>query len=234
MSSKQDRTWARTAADLERKQNFREVLGIATDARTFAEEAKKETKKVAAEVAETNKGVTVRVEALENGIAGQFSVTVEGTEDEGTKNVYSLIDGQANKIRFKADSIIIQSTKFTLNEDGSIKATEADITGTITAEEGSFGQAHIKDGGTAYGKKYNGFYFGIAENGTFFGINDDLTDEYRSFIGLGLDTNLGVLITNADIQKDMGGADGVVAISWGDLIKGIKFLKDTYPNIFQN
>ena len=44
MSSKQDKTWARTAADLERKQNFREVLGIATDARTFAEEAKKKAK----------------------------------------------------------------------------------------------------------------------------------------------------------------------------------------------
>lgn len=45
MSEKQDRTGARTAADIERKYNFNksfaEVLGVATDARTEAESAKK-------------------------------------------------------------------------------------------------------------------------------------------------------------------------------------------------
>lgn len=48
--SKQDRQGARTPADLERKynfgENFAEIMGIATDARTTAEEAKKETENI--------------------------------------------------------------------------------------------------------------------------------------------------------------------------------------------
>ena len=50
MSAKQDRTGARTAADLERKynfgQSFAEVMEIATDARDAADEANEATKKL--------------------------------------------------------------------------------------------------------------------------------------------------------------------------------------------
>lgn len=56
MSSKQDRTYTRTAADLERKYNFgrsfAEILGIANDAQTHATKAEELAKKVQAQLLE--------------------------------------------------------------------------------------------------------------------------------------------------------------------------------------
>ena len=123
--SKQDKVYPRTAAQLERQYNFgkafNEVLGIADDARRIAEEAKA----VSAEIAETNNGIALRVENLEQGLSAQFQVTIEEAEDgeTGETKVFSLIDGEATEIHFKSNSLIVESDYFTLDREGKIFAT---------------------------------------------------------------------------------------------------------------
>ena len=123
--NKQDRVYPRTAAQLERQYNFgkafNEVLGIANDVRIIAEEAKK----VSAEIAETSKGISLRVEDLEQGLSAQFQVTIEESEDgeTGEKKVFSLINGEATEIQFKSNSLIIESDFFRLDREGKIYAT---------------------------------------------------------------------------------------------------------------
>lgn len=127
--SKQDKVYPRTAAQLERQYNFgkafNEVLGIADDARRIAEEAKA----VSTEIAETNNGIALRVESLEQGLSAQFQLTVEEAEDgeTGEKKVFSLINGEATEIRFKSNSLIIESDYFTLDREGKIYATGGSI-----------------------------------------------------------------------------------------------------------
>ena len=127
--SKQDRLYPRTAAQLERQYNFgksfNEILGVATDARIIAEEAKK----ASTEIAETSNGIALRVESLEQGLGGQFQLTIEEAEDEetGEKKVFSLIDGEATEIRFKSNSLIIESDYFKLDREGKIYATGGKI-----------------------------------------------------------------------------------------------------------
>ena len=216
--SKQDRQGARTPADLERKyqfgKSFTEIMGIATDARIYAEEAKdvaEEAKTIATEISETDKGIALRVEELEKGIGGQFKVTIETENTEtGEKKVYSLIDGEATKIHFKSDSILIESTNFTLTEDG-----------TMEAKAGTFGNVHITTEGSAWGTKYDGIALGSKLNDSYFGVNDDENSSYRAFLGLGLKTEKGVLLTNKDIE--IAGVNDSTAkyIEWDELYTAV-------------
>jgi hypothetical protein len=204
--TKQDRVAPRTPADLERRygKSFNEILGVATDARDSAAKALNETKKLQLQIGE--------------GISAQFSLSIE--EDE--KKVFSLIDGEATKIRFKSNSIIIESTNFTLTEDGDVS-----MTGEINATEGSFGNAHITSKGSAYGKRYDGFYLGDTDTDTFFGVNDDPNDSYRAFLALGLNSTEGVLITNKDIQIGGTGTAEAKYISWIDIYEAVKAYKNS-------
>ncbi len=247
--SKQDKVAPRTAADLERKygKNFSEILGIATDARNYAKEAKKEAEELKFQVG--------------NGISAQFRLSVE----EDNKKVFSLIDGKATKIHFESDSFSVDSTYFTLQEDGTVNirkgdiggcsfdgegnlivpvkflsgtisanqinadglvVTNADITGKVTATEGAFGNAHITSEGLAYGKQYDGFYLGETDNGTFFGLNDDLSSSYRAFLALGLDAAQGVILTNKDIEIGGTGTSATKYITWDELYDTVQTVKN--------
>lgn len=250
--SKQDKVAPRTAADLERKygKNFSEILGIATDARDYAKEAKKEAEELKFQVG--------------NGLSAQFSLSIE---EDDTKT-FSLIDGSATKIHFKSDSLLIESTNFTLQEDGTVKikkgdiggcsfdgegniivpvkflsgtisanqinadgivATNVDLTGTITATEGSFGNSHITSEGEIWHVPYEGIYFGSATDDTFLGIAN--YNGYRAVLGLGMlggtaDVNSCVLLTNKDIQ--FGGNYGPV--TWLELWRTVQRLNTLYNN----
>ena len=250
IARRQDGVAPRTAADLERRygKNFSEILGIATDARDYATEAKNKTEEIELKVGK--------------GLSAQFSLSIE---EDDTKT-FSLIDGSATKIHFKSDSLLIESTYFRLQEDGTVKirkgdiggcsfdgegnlivpveflsrkllaeeinadgivATNVDLTGTITATGGSFGNAHITSEGSAFGKRYDGFYLGENDNDTFFGINDNLSDSYRAFLALGLNANEGVLITNKDIQIGGTGTAEAKYMSWLDIYKAVEAYKDS-------
>ena len=138
--SRQDLIAPRTASQLERQYNFgkafNEVLGVVSDARIIAEEAKK----AATEIAETNNGIALRVNSLEKGLSGQFQLTIEEAEDgeTGEKKVFSLIDGEATEIHFKSNSLIIESDYFNLDREGKIYATGGRIGNCYFDDEGDF------------------------------------------------------------------------------------------------
>lgn len=146
--SKQDRQGARTPADLEYRyafgKSFAEVMGIATDARNYAEEAKK----VSASVKETNDGIEVRVKSLEDNAGGE--VALEIVEEGGRK--YSQLRSDVDKIKFGAGEITIESENFTLDEDGNAKfsgeleAATGTFSGNIKSEsEQTFGGTHTAE-----------------------------------------------------------------------------------------
>lgn len=260
--SKQDKVAPRTPADLERKYNksFSEILGVATDARDYAKEAKKEAEELKFQVG--------------NGLSAQFKLSIE---EDNTKT-FSLIDGKATKIHFESDSFSVDSTYFKLQEDGTVTIKKGDIggcsfdgegkllvpveflsgkilaqqinadgiaaanvnlSGKITATEGSFGDMTITSSGSIFGIPYTGYYFGSTANDTFFGNLDAFPNSapyvngYRAVLGLGM---LGgnasvtdcVLLTNKDIQF----SGNYNPITWNELRKAMVGLKNTYPTWF--
>lgn len=129
--NRQDRQGARNVTDLERKyqfdRNFAEIMGVATDARLYAEEARK----VAASVSETNNGLFLKVKSIdedlngENGVHAQLALKVE-TDANG--NLQS-------KVHVEGDKLTIETDNFTLAEDGTIKAQNGEFTGKVTSDE---------------------------------------------------------------------------------------------------
>jgi hypothetical protein len=109
--NKQDKVAPRTAADLDRQygKSFSKILGVATDARDYAIEAKKKTEEIELKVG--------------SGLSAQFRLSVE---EDDTKT-FSLIDGSATKIHFKSDSLLIESTYFTLQAKRSPLLERVDL-----------------------------------------------------------------------------------------------------------
>ena len=235
MSVKQDITSPRTAADIERKYNFgksySELMGIASDARRTAQEAKQ----IAQEMSVSN-----------GGLSAVFKLSIENSEDGGRQNVYSLINGKANKIHFEADSLQINSTNFRLAEDGTVyikagnigncsfdgegnlivpinfisgsiassnidtkglTATDVNITGTLKAEgaKSYFGNTRIVEDATVKDViTYDGIYLGTegAYGDVFFGkVKNDI--KRTAVLGLGVD-NGGVMLTNSGLVTSDG------------------------------
>lgn len=254
---KQDKVAPRTPSDLERKygKSFSEILGVATDARDYAEEAKKETEAIKLQIG--------------NGLSAQFTLSIE---EDDTKT-FSLIDGSATKIHFKSDSLLIESTYFSLQEDGTVKirkgdiggcsfdgegnllvpveflsgkilatqinangivAENVDLSGKITATEGTFGNSHITAEGSVFGLDYEGIYFGSETDDTFFGVANK--NGYRAVLGLGVlggEANAGecVLLTNKDIQFG-GNYDPVTWTELRQTVNRMNILYSNHPELF--
>lgn len=134
MSNRMDRQGARTPADLERKYAFEKRMAEAMNA---AEEAKK----VATSISQTNDGLSLKVQALDNDLNGDNGVKAQldlkvGTDADG--NVTS-------KVHFAADTISIESDNFSLTEKGEIAARKGTLGGWVIDEFGIH-QAHGKKG----------------------------------------------------------------------------------------
>lgn len=262
---KQDKVAPRTPSDLERKYgtSFSEILGVATDARDYAKEAKKEAEELKFQVG--------------NGLSAQFTLSI-GEDDTKT---FSLIDGKATKVHFESDSFSVDSTYFTLQEDGTVKirkgdiggcsfdgegnllvpveflsgkilaqqidadgivAANVDLSGKITATEGSFGDMTITSSGSIFGIPYTGYYFGSTTDDTFFGNLNAFPNSapyvngYRAVLGLGMlggEANAGkcVLLTNKDIQ--FGG--NYDPVTWAELrqtVNRMNILYSNHPELF--
>ena len=239
--SKQDKVAPRTAADLERRygKSFTEILGVATDARDYADEAKK------------------KAEAIEFQIGNSLSASFKLSIKEDGTETFSLIEGKATKIHFNSDSIAIESTNFTLKEDGEVTikkgsigncsfdgegnlivpteflsgtiganqinadgivATNVDLTGKINATEGSFGDTHITPSGSLYGNlAYSGFYMGSTMHDTFMGVCNK--NGYRALLGLGMAGSEYALLTNKEVQYGSGTTMG--SFTWKDIAEAI-------------
>ena len=141
--SRQDRQGARTPADLEYRyafgKSFAELMGIANDARTSAEEAKK----VSASVKETNDGIELKVKTMEGQLDGALALEIVEADD-GSK--YSRLSAGVDKMVFKSGDISIESEKFTLDEDGN-----ATFSGELKAASGTFAGNVISESNQAFG-----------------------------------------------------------------------------------
>lgn len=256
IARRQDGVAPRTAAELELQygKSFSKILGVATDARDYAKEAKKKTEEIELKIG--------------NGLSAQFKLSIE----EDQTKTFSLIDGKATKIHFESDSFSVDSTYFTLQEDGTVKirkgdiggcsfdgegkllvpveflsgkilatqinangivAANVDLTGKITATEGSFGNSHITSEGSIFKVPYEGIYFGNTTDDTFLGIAN--YNGYRAVLGLGMlsgNSVVGdcVLLTNKDIQ--FGDNALYTPVTWNELRKAMIGLRTTYPTWF--
>jgi hypothetical protein len=254
--SKQDKVAPRTPADLERKygKNFAEILGVATDARDIAKEAAKETEEIKLQV---NNGVSAqflltikedgtKTYSLIDGKATKIhfesdSFSVDSThfklQEDGTVTIKK---GDIGGCSFDGEGNLIVPVKFLsgtisanqINADG-IVAEDVDLTGKITATEGSFGNSHITSEGSIFRVPYEGIYFGSATDDTFLGIAN--YNGYRAVLGLGMlsgNSVVGdcVLLTNKDIQ--FGDNALYTPITWNELRKAMIGLKRTYPDWF--
>lgn len=90
-------------------------------------------------------------------------------------NISSEISQEAGKISIKSNRFSLQSTNCTISENGTIKATNAELSGKITSSSGKIGGFDIGNTYLAYGKtsfnsSVNGIYIGT--DGLSFGGNN--------------------------------------------------------------
>lgn len=120
--NKQDLQGSRTPADLERKYNwgksFSEVMGALIDVQRHVEES----------------------DAL---IEAELSLKIGRDEND---QIVSMLNASANIINIKSNRLKIDSDYFKLAVDGTITATNANITGKVTANAGKIGGCDIVDG----------------------------------------------------------------------------------------
>lgn len=156
MSSKQDRTQSRTPADTERKfllnlqKSFAEILGVATDARTKAENTESEIARLEVKISETadgiilsvadvyatNESVASAIEVMRDNILLSVSETYETQDNAKTKRaeIQTKVDENSAYITSQATLIAenkssIASTNTKVNENSaSIKQQTATIT----------------------------------------------------------------------------------------------------------
>lgn len=90
-------------------------------------------------------------------------------------NISSEISQEAGKISIKSNRFSLESTNCTISEDGTIKATNAELSGKITSSSGKIGGFDIGNNYLSYGKtsfnsSANGIYIGT--DGLSFGGNN--------------------------------------------------------------
>ena len=139
---RQDRQGARTVTDLERKYNLRnfgkqfaEVMGIATDARNTAEavdeKLDKELLRIETKIEETNEGIFLRIEELENGVTADLSLVVFKDDYD---QVVSMINASADVIRLTSGRLVVESDNFALDENGLVSIGFGDGKGFINTD----------------------------------------------------------------------------------------------------
>lgn len=183
--SKQDKQGSRTVSDLERRYNFgksfAEVLGIANDAQTYAQEAKEIAMRVEAELLEIDVVGELNASAdtinlKSNGLTIEsdgFSISA----DKGIVATHGSIGGWAMSnnsiLKSNGDTLveiasplsaesnfltvallengIVSAIPFYVKANGYLYADNADITGKITATEGEFSNCTINENCNIYG-----------------------------------------------------------------------------------
>lgn len=146
--SKQDRIHSRTPADTESKfllnlgKTFAEILGIATDARTTAENTRSELSQSVARIDKdlTDKGASINLIVSDGKVKGE--VLIKAINNESSVKIKAdniLFEGQKLNIKVESTNIDGKLKAEQIDADG-IKAKDVDLTGTITALLGQIGE----------------------------------------------------------------------------------------------
>jgi hypothetical protein len=148
MIKKQDRQGVRRPADVERKYNFKKQF---TETRTVAEEARK----IASDISETDKGLSLKVKALdddingENGVKAQLDLKVETDKDGNLKS----------RVHVSGNEFTVDTDNFQLDENGNVAISGAFHT---ESEDGQYstdidgGVIHVDAPVSDYGVDDNG------------------------------------------------------------------------------
>ena len=158
--NKQDKTFSRTPSDTERKfitnlgKKFAEIMGIATDARTTAENTKSELSKSVARIDKElfDKGAKIEL-VVESGVIDEngkvrASIIISAINDQSEAKITAnniVFEGQ--KLNIKVDNTHIDGklTAEVLNIN-DIKAENVDISGSVKATSGEIGGCSIENG----------------------------------------------------------------------------------------
>ena len=115
--SKQDRIYPRTPSQLEQQYNFgktfAEILGVANDAQTHAYQAE-----------ESANEIKLRVDQDYASVWAELNLKIDSDDND---QVVSMLNASADVIELKSNRLIIESDKFNLAADGTIKATAGEI-----------------------------------------------------------------------------------------------------------
>lgn len=118
------------------------------------------TEKLSSSVSQTAseiKSEVTRAQKAEETLSSSITQTAEGIKSRVEKGtISSEISQEAGRITISSDRLVINSTNFSLSANGTIKATNAELSGKITATSGTIGGLTIgtdslKYTGGAYG-----------------------------------------------------------------------------------
>lgn len=157
--SKMDRTAVRRPTELEQKYAFEKQFNENRALAEQAQSASVEAVRIASEISQTDKGLSLKVEALDNELNGEGGVKAE-------LNLRVKTDTNGNlesAVHAKGDKFTVESKNFNLDEKGNVS-----ITGHIEATSGRIGGCDIDENGNLQLKNAN-----IAEKLTADKINAD-------------------------------------------------------------
>lgn len=226
MSSKQDRTYTRTASDLEQKYNFGQtfavVYGLINDVQTAVEETKKEYEGLDAEEIFnrlTNYGknqaifrddtgnIYINATYIKSGKLAADYIAVEDIKIKGAQITGELDANVVNAMKFSASQITSGKLAAAYIDATNLEVSAANITGALSATNVNIsGLLSVNYGYSAYG------YIGASTASTTIGTGVTVCDTTMSNGVLAMTTGAKMIAggTNNQIYIVSGGA-GIVA-----------------------
>lgn len=139
MSKKMDRAGARTPAHLEQKYAFERRFAETNETAGAAQKTADEAKKIASEISQTDAGLSLKVQALDDDLNGEG-----GVHAQLALKIETDADGKlVSKVHIEGGKLTIETDNFTLSEDGTITAKNGTFEGIVTATEGKIGVWHL-------------------------------------------------------------------------------------------
>lgn len=134
-----------------------EIRQTASEIRT---EVKNTTDGLSTRITQNESSITAEVNRAkeeEENLSSRITINEQGINTKVTKgSVSSEISQEAGAINISANRISISSDNFSLDPDGKISATNANISGSITASSGTFDNVTINDNCTVSGQSITG------------------------------------------------------------------------------
>lgn len=139
MSKKMDRQGVRRPADLERKYAFQKRFEEAQKTAETATKSAETATRIASSVSETEKGLAIKVQTIENDLNGEG-----GVHAQLALKIETDADGKlVSKVHIEGGLLTIETDNFTLTENGTIRAENGTFEGVVTATEGKIGVWHL-------------------------------------------------------------------------------------------
>ncbi len=206
------------AAEIDRAQDAEETLStsISTNAAGIAAEitrAKGAESSLSTSITANADGISAevtRAKQAENSLSSRITATAEEVSSKVTAgDVTSLISQNASTIRLKADKIVWNSTYSSMTADGTLKCSNAELTGTLLCGKQKSGYKWVKmdSDGEVHGGAGTSTTGTIHFNGSVSGIGTGIHMESNSVVlsvnGLGITSYKGQTTVWTGITKEI-------------------------------